>query len=129
MCASTRVEVSSRFTFVKTLFLLFFCARMCVKNPEFNVAIDSCISTVRASHGVHYVSMARRLRQSSPVHRPENMSFISQDDSLLPLFYFYGGSVSRSIAPTRKQIYRAAVLASHSQRAFKAACGSFARCS
>jgi Zn-dependent protease len=54
------------------------------------------------------------------VRRPENMSFISQDDSLLPLFYFYGGSVSRSIAPTRKQIYRAAVLASYSQRAFKA---------
>lgn len=101
-------------------------ACVCVRNPEFNVAIDSRIFAVRASraHEVHYVSTARRLRQSSSVHRPENMGFISQDDSLFPLFYFYGGSVSRSIAPTRKQIYRAAVLTPHSQCASKAACGS-----
>lgn len=95
-------------------------AYVCVRNSEFDVAIDSRIFAVRASraHGVHYVSTAKRPRQSSPVRRPENMSFISQDDSLFPLFYFYGGSVSRSIAPIRKQIYRTAVLASHSQCAF-----------
>jgi len=31
------------------------------------------------------------------VRRPENMSFISQDDTLFPLFYFYGGPVSFSL--------------------------------
>lgn len=125
------IKASLHFTFVKMLFWLLFRARLCVRNSEFDVAIDSRIFAVRASraHGVHYVSTAERPRQSSPVRRPENMSFISQDDSLFPLFYFYGGSVSRSIAPTRKQIYRAAVLASHSQYASKAACGSFATCS
>jgi len=75
---------------------------------------SSCISSSRSA-----LRIQDEMRQSSPAHRPENMSFISQDDSLFPLFYFYGGSVSRSIAPTRKQIYRTAVLASHSQCASK----------
>lgn len=67
---------------------------VCVRNPEFKVAIDSRILAVRASraHEEHYVSATKRPRQSSPVRRPENMSFISQDDSLFALFHFYGGS-------------------------------------
>jgi len=86
-----------RLTFVRTLSSLLFRAHVC---QEFNVAIDSRIFAVRASHahGVHYVSTSRRLRQSSPVRRPENMSFISQDDTLFPLFYFYGGPVSFSLS-------------------------------
>lgn len=130
MCTFTEIEASSLLTF-DVILTTVARACVCVRNPEFNIAIDSRISAVRASqaHGVHYVSTVRCLRQSSSAHRPENMSFISRDDFLFPLFYFYGSSVPRSIAPTRKQIYRTAVLASHSQCAFEAACGSFARCS
>lgn len=107
------LEATSRLTLVKPLFLPVFRARVCLESgiqrryrqPHLR---SSCIPSSRSALRIHGETPATIERGA---RRPENMGFISQDDSLFPLFYFYGGSVSRSIAPTRKQIYRAAVLA------------------
>lgn len=87
---------SSRFISVKTVVLPSF---VCARNLEFStsryrqprVVVILAVSLHLELAPVHYVS-TRRDGRDNRVHRPENMNFVSQDDSLLPLFDFYGGS-------------------------------------